>query len=234
MITGAAFCPHPPVLVPDIARRAAVDLAGLRAACRTTLQQVAAGCEHLVLLGSAQQTLVHTSRARGSFAGFGVPLEVGFAPDADGAIELPLSLAVGAWLIDDALRTHPPVTAVSVAADFTSSRAADELRRLIDESRVGLVVMGDGSARRSTAAPGYLDEHAVAFDDGVLEALRAGDAAGLADVDLDAAAALLAAGAPAWRAAGALLRDRPVAADVSCYEAPYGVAYFVAHWTSRG
>ena len=65
--------------------------------------------------------------------------------------------------------------------------------------------MGDGSARRSASAPGYLDERAAPFDETVERAVRAGDLPAIAALDPVLATDLLAAGRPAWQAlAGAL------------------------------
>ncbi len=70
-----------------------------------------------------------------------------------------------------------------------------------------MLAMGDGSARRSTAAPGYLDDRAVPFDTAVEDAVRAGDLAALAGVDPALARDLMATGRPAWQVlAGALAR----------------------------
>jgi hypothetical protein len=232
VIVGAAFCPHPPVLVPEVATGAAPELAGLRAACAGAVHAVAAVSDRLVLLGTGAQTISHAFAARGTLAGFGVDVHAGLVPDADGPFELPLSLTVGAWLIRETLGPAASVRAFSIAAD--AAPAVHEVSRLASHERVGLVVMGDGSARRSTAAPGYLDDRAVAFDDEVVAVLRKGDADSLAALDLDLASELLAAGAPAWRAAAMLLRGPALDADIAYYEAPFGVAYIVATWLARG
>ena len=68
--------------------------------------------------------------------------------------------------------------------------------------------MGDGSARRSAAAPGYLDDRAEPFDAAVELAFRDGDLSALTALDPDLARDLLASGRPAWQAlAGALSPD---------------------------
>ena len=73
--------------------------------------------------------------------------------------------------------------------------------------------MGDGSARRSASAPGYLDERAAPFDAAVEQAVRDGDLPALAALDPDLARDLLAAGRPAWQVlAGALPAAAPDAA----------------------
>jgi hypothetical protein len=107
--------------------------------------------------------------------------------------------------------------------------------------------MGDGSARRSIAAPGYLDDRAEPFDLAVERAVGDGDLPALAALDPALARDLLAAGRPAWQAlAGALSpvlpagppaspADSPVPsatarpqAKILYSEAPLGVAYLVA------
>jgi hypothetical protein len=232
VIVGAAFCPHPPVLVPQAARGAAQELHDLREACRTAVRAVALASDRIVLLGSGEQTLAHSFAAQGSLAGYGVDVHAGLVPDADGPVELPLSLTVGAWLVRETLGPSASMRAFSVGPD--AAPVLHEVSRIAASDRVGLVVMGDGSARRTTAAPGYLDKRAVAFDDAVVDALRAGDADALAALDLEFARELLAAGAPAWRAAGQLLRGAACTADLGYYDAPYGVGYVVATWTARG
>jgi hypothetical protein len=104
---------------------------------------------------------------------------------------------------------------------------------LLDDAEVALLVMGDGSARRSTTAPGYFDERAADFDADVAAALASGNADCLA-IDDWLAGQLLAAGAPAWNAAGRLLRGRSFDAELLYDAAPYGVGYFVAVWTADG
>ena len=94
---------------------------------------------------------------------------------------------------------------------------------------LGLLVMGDGTARRSTSAPGYLDERAEPFDAEVERAVRDGDLPALARLDPDLAADLLAVGRPAWQVlAGALGDAGEVTTEVLYCAAPLGVAYLVA------
>ena len=91
-----------------------------------------------------------------------------------------------------------------------------------------LLVLGDGSARRSVAAPGHLDERAVPFDDEVVRAVRDGDLPALAALDPGLARELMVTGRPAWHVlCGALGPGRPVT-EVLYADAPFGVAYLVA------
>lgn len=232
MISGAAFCPHPPVLVPAVASGAAAELAALRTACRASIIRIASLSDRLLVLGTGDRTVEWPPSATGSFAGFGVPLTVGLTGSADGPADLPLSLSVGAALVDDAIGDALPRVGVSVSA-AGEIEAAALVGELAADGRVGLVVMGDGSARRTTAAPGYLDDRAIPFDDALARALREGDAYALEDLDARLAADLLVAGAPAWRAAGRVLRNARFDAELHSYEAPFGVAYFAATWVTR-
>jgi hypothetical protein len=232
VISGVAFCPHPPLLVPEVAAGAAHELDGLRAACRAAITTVCDG-RLPVLLGPGPRSLAHSPLARGTLAGFGVPGEVHLgAPTCGGGLELPPALTVGAWLVRDALGPRSGARGFSVGPDFASSSAAIELLRLAETSEIALVVLGDGSARRSTTAPGYFDERAEAFDATVADALRSGEGHRLEKLDGELASQLLAGGVPAWHAAAAVLPERRYLAQLRYDEAPYGVGYFVATWLS--
>jgi hypothetical protein len=231
VISGAAFCPQPPVLVPDLAGAAAPELDDLRAACRAAITQVAAAGHQLVLLGAGPSSKLHSPLARGTLAGFGLSGEIHLgAPTCGGALELPPSLTVGAWLTRDVLGPRSGALAVSVGPDFGRTPAAVELLRMAEESDITLLVMGDGSARRSIAAPGHLDDRAATFDAEVVTALAAGDGEALARLDLELGAELMATGVPAWRAAGSLLTGTRYRASLLADSARYGVGYFVASW----
>jgi hypothetical protein len=234
VILGAAFCPHPPVLVPDVAQGAAGELAEVRAACAEAIADVAGLGAQLVLLGCDSASASHSPLCRGSLSGFGVPVQVHLgAPTCGGQLDLPLSLTVGAWLVREVLGPRNGAVGFSIGPDFAGSRAAVELLGLADGHDIVLLVMGDGSARRSTSAPGYLDDRAAGFDAGVVAALATGGAAALQDLDPVLGAELLSAGVPAWRAAGRLLDGADYDARLLLDAAPYGVGYFVATWIVR-
>jgi hypothetical protein len=95
---------------------------------------------------------------------------------------------------------------------------------------VGVLAMGDGSARRTVKAPGYLDAAAAPFDAAVARALDEGDAAALAGLDPVEGERLLAAGVPVWRALGAALTGRAITGRLHLDAAPFGVGYLVADW----
>jgi hypothetical protein len=98
--------------------------------------------------------------------------------------------------------------------------------------RVGMLVLGDGSARRSDSAPGYYDARAEPFDAGVVEAFASGDVAALTALDPVLAAELRCAGRAAWQVlAGASGDAVPSRRRVHYAAAPLGVGYVVASWT---
>lgn len=228
MIRAVVFCPHPPVLVPEVAQGAAGELADLRAACRTAIRRVATPGTDILVIGAGPAWRRHAATARGSLAPYGVGLEIALGSDEPGPVELPLSLTVGAWLLRDALGPNCGAWGWSVGPE-------DRLEPLApteDDRPRALVVMGDGSARRSTAAPGYLDDRAARYDAAVATALRAGEP-DMLHVDLPLADELLVAGARTWDAAAWELEGPFWDAELLYDDAPYGVGYFVATWTAR-
>jgi hypothetical protein len=129
---------------------------------------------------------------------------------------LPLALAVGRTLLG--ARPH---RLWGVAADGSPSEAPPEADSLL--------VVADGTAKRSEKAPGHLDPRAEAFDHAVATALDAADAAALLALDPGLASELWVGGLAAWRAAAAV--PGPWQGTVTYAQAPYGVGYVVATWT---
>lgn len=195
---------------------------------------VDADIEQIVLLGSAAQSAAHSPLARGSLAGYGISVEAHLgSPGCGGELDLPLSLTIGAWLLAQTRGPRTGAIGYSVGPDFATSRPALDLLARAERERVGLLVLGDGSARRGERAPGYLDERAAAFDDLVATALRDGDGTTLSALDVGLGVDLMAAGVPAWRAAGALLDGAEFEAGLLYRADPYGVSYLVASWAAR-
>ncbi|MET7710717.1 class III extradiol dioxygenase subunit B-like domain-containing protein [Micromonospora sp. NPDC005413] len=233
-LVSAAVCPHPPLLVPEVAGSAAPELDDLRAACDTAVRGLlAADPAAVVLLGTGPVTGPIRTPATGSLQPWGVDLDVPLiSGQPDRGEVLPLSLTIGAWLLarHDA---RPPVTAVQVASDAGPA----ELAALADEvdaagDRVALLVLGDGSACRGEKAPGYDDPRAHPYDQRVAAALAEADLDALLDLDPVVSTELKAAGRAPWqvlanaaRSAGGGWRG-----ELRYDAAPYGVAYFVASW----
>ncbi len=222
--------PQAPLLVPQLTGGESPELAELRTACRVALTRIAAPGRQLVVVGSGPEDRRYEAAARGSLAGYGVPVEVSLGSDQPGPLELPLSLTVGAWVVRDALGPETGAIGYSVATDRPN---------LWQRPDTALVVVADGSARRAETAPGYLDERSGEFDAWIAEALRRGQGnmlhppGGEVDDDLALARQLMAAGGATWDAIAATTEAADWDAELLYDAAPFGVGYFVAVWTQR-
>lgn len=234
-LVAAAVCPHPPLIVPELAGAAAPELDDLRAAADAAVARLlAADPEVILLLGAGPATERFGSADHGSLRPFGLDRHVRlWKVNCAGSDRLPLSLTIGAWLVNRS-GTELPRLARAVAADAAPAECAALGAELVGEAdgRIALLVLGDGSACRGVKAPGYDDPRAPAYDEGVASALAGADAEGLLGLDPVLSAELRAAGRAPWqvlagaaRAAGGDWRG-----DLSYHRAPYGVAYFVANW----
>ena len=232
MLVAAAVCPHPPLLVPGVAAGAVAETDDLRAACDAAVAVLlGAGPGVVVVVGSAARVGPFPAGSWGSLRAYGLDdRDLGIVA-GDGPPTLPLSLTIGRWLLDragDALTTDALL--FGIAADADSERCAEIGAALADRApRVGLLVMGDGTGRR-TPKPGYLDERAEPFDASVAAALSAGDAAGLVALDAGLADELLVPGRPAWQVLAGAAGGRAWRGEVTYDAAPYGVGYLVATW----
>ncbi len=98
-----------------------------------------------------------------------------------------------------------------------------------------VILLADGSARRSDTSPGPFDPRAEEFDSVIEKALAGGDAAALASLDTALGAELMVAGVDALRVLGDWGGRLGVAAsELIRAEAPFGVAYWVAVWELGG
>ncbi|MGY1712130.1 hypothetical protein ACI8AC_21745 [Geodermatophilus sp. SYSU D00758] len=222
---AVAFCPGPPLLLPQVAGRAAADTAGLRTGCTLALGDLLAPDPAVVVVVGGGGRGRYGAGDAGDLRGHGVDLEVPFCgPARPGGRRTPLAHTVGAWLLDEAGHRGPRIGVGpgDLAAALTGLPGP-----------AAVLAVGDGSARRTVKAPGYLDDAAAPFDATVAAALAGGDAAALAGLDPVEGERLLASGVPTWRAVGALLVGRPVTARLLADEAPFGVGYLVASWVPR-
>ncbi|WP_017578365.1 class III extradiol ring-cleavage dioxygenase family protein [Nocardiopsis kunsanensis] len=227
MIVGTAVCPHPPLLLRELTGGEDVA-APVREACHGVLAELtAAAPDRLIVVGGGDTTAEHTDApvpAR-AYGGAGTPVA-----QADA---LPLSLAVARRLLGETGNALP-VELHTVAHDADADEVARVAAGLAGRGeRVGLLVMGDGSARRGVKAPGHLDERSFAFDDTVHRAVSEGDTAALAGLDAALAEELMVAGRAAWQvmAAAVEIEGAPVSAGVRYADDPFGVQYLVGVWT---
>jgi hypothetical protein len=222
VITAAALCPSPPLLHPALTGRDAV-VPELRAACAQ-----AAG--RLLRDGPGVIVVVGPAAATGEWDGAGRLDPAAFAPAVSrtGTRSLPLSLGLGALLLDQAgYRGRRRLLAVG-QDEPASTCAALGAELGAADGRTALLVMGDGSARRSLKAPGYLDPRAAAFDAEVERAVLAGELALLLGLDQALARDLMATGRPAWQVLAGAVRDLAAETEVLYRGDPFGVAYLVA------
>lgn len=211
----AAVCPHPPLLVPEVAPGTLDELGDLRTACADAVAAlVASAPRRIVVVGAGDLDHDLDEAAGGTLAGFGADVRAGGAD-----LVLPLSLTVGAWLLD--------------AAGWAGARTYSTGRPQVDDGDA-LLVVADGSTTRSEKAPGFLDERAEPFDAAIASALASGDADALATLDAELGAELGCTGVPALRMLGGLARGTSVAAHLRYDGAPLGVGYLVADWTLSG
>jgi hypothetical protein len=249
VIVSAAICPSAPLLARELTGQAGLagragqrpePLRELRDACAAALAALLAAAPDLVVVtGPTAVTADFGHRGRLDLA----PYAPALRRASDGEPALPLSLGIGARLLDEAGYAGPR----SFRGIGVSAPAEDCLRlgrqiaasaRCFPGQRIALLAVGDGSARRSVSAPGYLDERAAPFDESVTRAVRDGEPAALAALDQELAADLMADGRAAWQVlAGALTAEgatsRGLRGDVLYADAPLGVAYLAAVLTPR-
>jgi hypothetical protein len=220
VLVAAGVCPHPPLLVPGVGR--AAEVASLRLAAAAIAATVVDARADVVFVVGAD-----TGERQTSFAPWapGVVVEPPDVPEP-----LPLPLLVGAHLTPGRVRSFvvvdrdlPPADCADVGADLATAA-----------NRVALLVMGDGAARHSTAAPGYLDERAAGWEDAAHRAFAAADPAGLLDLDPGLGADLLAVGRAPWQVlAGAADEWRPTHVQADLRQ-PFGVGYHFVTWSNAG
>jgi hypothetical protein len=244
---AAAILPHPPLLVPRLAGHAAAELDPLREACSRALEVVLGVGGTTVVVGDGPVWGVPGPDATGSFQPYGADLEVALPaphaleldtlPEPSRLGHLPLSLAAAAFLLGRLDARPARLVAATVPASLGPGAAAQVGRALVAAAGahgpVGLLAMGDLSARRSAAAPGAFHPAAAGFDGSVGEAVRAGAPARLLALEPGLAAELQAAGrVPLQVLAGAFDGADGVRGQVLYEDAPYGVGYLVGVLTA--
>ena len=232
MLTAAAVCPHPPLLVPEatggVTGRGSDELDRLRAACSAAVSALTeVALDVIVVVGSAQRTARFPPRAAGTLTGFGVPFTIGAGPPV-----LPLSLTIGRYLI--AGEQHAGLESAGlqgVTADAPPGECLDLGKTIAALApSVGILAMGDGPARRARQAPGAPDAEADRYDEHVSAALAAADASTLARLDPSLDADLFVAGRAAWQVLAGAAGASEFAGCLRYCAAPFEVSYYAATW----
>ena len=238
MLIAAALCPAPPLLareltgadpvVPEL-RQACLDATvGLLSADPGLIAVVgvagesrswaAAGQLDLTAFAPALAGRTWTRAEAGSGAGAGA---------SGGAVSLPVSLGLGSMLLDQAGFTGRRALWSVTEADPPTRCAALGARLAGLADRVALLVMADGSARRTLKAPGYLDRRSEPFDAAVERAIRVGGLDELLVLEAELARELMATGRPAWQVLAGAASGK-AATQIRYRDAPFGVFYLVA------
>jgi hypothetical protein len=228
VLTAAALCPAPPLLARELTGADPV-IPELRQACREAADAlVQAEPDVIVVVGAGEQTRTwDAARARLDLSRYAPAL--GAPPAAPET--LPLALGLGSRLLDEA-GYHGRRELQEVGADEPAAACAALGASLAQAApRAVLLVMADGSARRSLKAPGYLDERSAAFDAEVGRAIRDGDMQGLLALDAGLAGELMATGRPGWQVLAGAVNGRRPASVIRYDDDPFGVAYLVASLT---
>jgi hypothetical protein len=242
VLIAAALCPAPPLLAREVTGADPV-VPELRQACRDAVAALLAARPGLVVVvGVADNTGAWDDRAPLDLAAYAPGADLSArtagagatAPDHGvmasdrGTLSLPLSVGLGARLLDQAGYRGRRMLQ-SVAEDEPASRCAALGTRIAAAAdRVALLAMADGSARRSRKAPGYLDERSVPFDAEVERAIRSGDHAALLALDARVARELMATGRASLQVLAGALDGIPRFAEIRYSDDPFGVAYLVA------
>src|SRR4051794_14708729 len=112
MLVAAGVCPHPPLIVPELAGSAAPELDDLRAACAAAIGVlVAAEPDLLIVVGGADDAAGYPADASGTLRPWGVDVRTG-----SGTPVLPLSLTISRWLLDQSGAAADAFTAVAFDA----------------------------------------------------------------------------------------------------------------------
>lgn len=226
MLGAIAIVPSAPVLVPELAGAAAAELTDLWTA---TIAAAASLPQRWIAVGVADEAGLYGPGGVGTFAGFGADVTVGLSPELTGApADLPLCALFTAWVRGQAqpdasaeVRAFP----ADLAAD--AAQAAGRCMRAeiepADES-IGVLIVADGAATLSAAAPGGYQPDDIEVQLGLDDALACGDVAALSTLPDQIV------GRVAFQVLAGLTEPTPRSAKELYRGAPYGVGYFAGIW----
>lgn len=214
MITDIVIVPGAPLLLPEYQGRTTAA-PGLLESCILAVREAVASAHHVIVVHATDREARSTKPA--------------------------LGLRIADHLL---AATHENFDVEHVAVPWDASlEECVEIGRATESPReTTLLVVADGSARRTEKAPGHLDPRAEAVDEAIVSAIREGAEGGLKgllDLDPELCAELLVAGraplqvlAAAAGAASTAEGERAAYRVVQCdVSDPFGVLYVVAHLT---
>jgi hypothetical protein len=182
----------------------------------------------VLVVGVGEATRAYPAASSMSFRGLGVD-RITIDPYGDGGKPLPTALSVGAWLCRES--TVAPIGFVEIASSSGTGELKAAVGLVAAQEPTALVIIGDGSARRSAAAPGAFDERAAELDASIERCLVEVDTAGLLQLDRELCDDLLIKGRAAWQIAACAISSGDGWRGGAKMFDPYGVAYFVGSWT---
>ena len=213
-------------MVPELAAGAAAELTDLRDA---VTEAAASLPQRWVAIGAGPADDVFGPQRVGTFAGYGVDVQIALSPDtADAPAQLPLCVLIAGWLRGQA---NPEARAeVRVyAADHDVDAALAHGRRLraeIDEADdpLGVLVIADGAHTLTAPAPGGYNPASVPVQHAVDDVLARGHIAALTALPTNIV------GRVAFQVLAGLAEPEPRSCTELYRGAPYGVGYFVGVW----
>jgi hypothetical protein len=221
MLVAAAVCPCAPALVPSVAAGGAEVVDRIRrASIEVAAHTAAARADALWVVGPGEQLRAFEPGAGGSLRRYGIDVRFGGE-----RLELPEALTIGAYLLGSAAESARYLSVPPDLGPADCARRGAEIATSAD--RVALLVLADGSARRTTTSPGPYDERAAGFDEAAFGALLAGDAATLSAIDPALAEELWFGGRAALQVLGGALgtMSPPPEIMLDCRCDPLGVGY---------
>jgi hypothetical protein len=225
VLTAIAIIPSAPVLVPELAGGAAVEVAELRQAVGAAVSALPG---RWITVGVGARDAEIDSSATGSFGGYGVDVPVGLSSATGEVAELPLCALIAGWVrgqLRPAARTEVRVFAADQSAE-TACAQGRALRAEIDKAvdQIGVLVVADGAHTLTPPAPGGYDPDSVDVQTDLDDALANGDTAALLRLPSSIP------GRVAWQVLAGLAQPRPRSAKELHRGAPFGVGYFAGVW----
>lgn len=227
MLSAIALIPSAPVMVPELATGAALDLLDLSSAVFAAAGELP---ERWFVIGVGTADNVIGPGAVGTFGGYGADVHVALSPDAAGEPkQLPLCALIAGWVRGEAApRACGEVWVYDADHGPDAALARGKaLRAEVDAIRdpVGVLVVADGVNTLTPSAPGGYVPDSAQVQAELDDALSAGDTAALTRLS-DAIR-----GRVAYQVLAGLTGPTPSSARELYRGSPYGVGYFVGLWT---
>lgn len=225
MLSAIAIVPSAPVLVPELAGAAAVEIADLSAAVSAAAAVLP---DSWVALGIGSADAVLGPECTGSFAGFGVDVRAQLGPDGTMPVTMPLCGLIAAWLRGQ-IRPDGSASVWVCAAGQDSGAAVARGRRLraeIDRATepTGVLLVADGVNTLTPRAPGGYDPASTDIQLALDDALAGGDVGALTRLPDQVL------GRAAFATLAGLMLTAPRTVKELYRGAPYGVGYFAGVW----